>query len=268
MRTGRYRPGQRGRGLDRLRHRHVAPAGLAERDRLAAVEVDRHHEQLAREVLEAVAAEPGTEDALEELLDARGVHEARRQELEGAPGEVGEVAAVAGQGGHQGPRETRRAPGASASRTRRVQVVDRGGARCRTGVRVRVVASSYISRGETPAAMSEATKAPPEIADVEVEVQDAAAEELVEGPQAADLVDGAGDAAAGADEGDLRPACGCGFGRAGRHGVGLRGESSEREPGRARAPSGRPAVRAPPGRAGRRARGSRRSCARAPPRGG
>ena len=44
-------------------------------------------------------------------------------------------------------------------------------------------------------------------AHVEVEVEDAAAEELVEGPQAADLVDRAGDSAAGADQGDL-------FGRA------------------------------------------------------
>ena len=40
-------------------------------------------------------------------------------------------------------------------------------------------------------------------ADVEVEVEDAAVEELLEGAQAADLVDGPGDAAAGADEGHL-----------------------------------------------------------------
>ena len=61
-----------------------------------------------------------------------------------------------------------------------------------------------------PFASSEVTKAPPLTPDVEVEVEDAAVEELLERAQAADLVDGAGDAAARADQGDLASSPPCG----------------------------------------------------------
>ena len=75
---GAVEPRQGGGGLDRLRDGHVAAAAPAEGHGLAAVEVDRHHVELARQVGEAVALQARAEHALQVLLDPRGLQQARR----------------------------------------------------------------------------------------------------------------------------------------------------------------------------------------------
>jgi hypothetical protein len=96
---------QRGRGLDGLRHRNVREAVVAERDRLALVEVHGDDEERAGEVVEPVGAVAGAEDGLEVVADAGGLHEARRKEGEGRPEEVRQVPSLAGEGRDEGPRE-------------------------------------------------------------------------------------------------------------------------------------------------------------------
>ena len=268
---GAVEPGHGNGGLDRLRDRHCAPASAAEGDGLAAVEVHRDHVELAQEVAEAVASQAGDEDAVEVLLDPAGLHQARGQELEEGPGEVGEVAALAGEardeGPGQDPRGLRRAP----EELQRAEAVQgsRGDAEGRSGALGGLVVHLAGRHARREDRGHERAARDPH---VQVEVEDAAAQELVEGSQAADLVHGSRDAAARADERHL----GLPSSRGGSSWwvstslqAGVYATPGSRSPARAgvrrRSPGSAQAL---PGGAFLVSAGSRRPCARAPRRGG
>ena len=199
-----HRPVEAGQGrggLHGLRDGDVAVAPLPEGHRLAAVEVHRDDVQVSGQVVERVAASaarrtrrPGTPARRSCPAGRRGgartATSAKSARVRPSPvREVTRRPSASTRGAAPSGARTRPGPGGTAARR------DRRPAPRAAGHRV-----VHLARGRSPPARSDGDERPAADPDVQVEVEDAAVEEVLQRAQAPDLVDRAGDAAPRADQ--------------------------------------------------------------------
>jgi hypothetical protein len=173
-------------------------AAVAEGHGLAAVEVHAHEVQLARQRVEGVGETAPAQHGRDVLLQAGAVEQPRGKSLQERQGEVGQARGAAGERLACRARQDARGARRPAGDLRRAQAEEQAVVPARAGT-ARGDGRVHLERRDARCEQGSHERAAAH-PDVEVEVEDAAVEQVLERAQAADLVDGAGDAAARADQ--------------------------------------------------------------------
>ena len=177
---------------------------VAEGHRVAAVQVHCHDVQLVRQ--RANESRPAAGEHLGQvLLEAGGLQQAGREELEQRQREVGEVSPLLAQAGEQGVGQHARRAHRALTNSDSAQPEERRRGQAEGAPAAGGDLVVHLA-GRDAVGQQRGHEGPAADAHVHVEVEDAALEQVLQGAQAPDLVDGPGDAAARADERHLAAA--------------------------------------------------------------